>query len=135
MLGAIQGQFGLIWPCSYILYMKRFWPFQRLFKNQPIQLLWRTIQTSNLKTVDWFEVNQTFRFRLVLLSQGNHEKKPYEIPAQVLNRHQKQLFYSLLSIRPKYYESSNSEYSDSTSFINRLTPLIFFQGFEIFSRG
>ena len=35
-------------------------------------------------------------------------------------------FYSLFLIRPKYYESSKTEYSDSTSFINRLTPLIFF---------
>ena len=43
-----------------------------------------------------------------------------------LNRHQKKLFYSLFQTRPKYYESSKTEYSDSTSFINRLTPLIFF---------
>ena len=40
-----------------------------------------------------------------------------------LNRHQKKLFYSLFQTRPKYYESSKTEYSDSTSFINRLTPL------------
>ena len=42
---------------------------------------------------------------------------------------------SLLPFRPKYYESSKTEYSDSTSFINRLTPLIFFHCFEIFSRA
>merc|ERR1711954_635383 len=52
-----------------------------------------------------------------------------------LNRHQKKFFYSLLLIRQKYYESSKTKYSDSTSFINRLTPLIFFLGFKIFSRG
>ena len=44
-----------------------------------------------------------------------------------LNRHQKKLFYSLFQNRPKYYESSKTEYSDHPSFINRLTPLIFFQ--------
>ena len=52
-----------------------------------------------------------------------------------LNRHQKKLFYSLLLIRQKYYESSKTEYSDSTSFINRLTPLIFFLGFQNFFEG
>ena len=52
-----------------------------------------------------------------------------------LNRHQKKIFYSLLLNRQKCYESSKTEYSDSTSFINRLTPLIFFQDFKIFSRG
>ena len=49
-----------------------------------------------------------------------------------LNRHQKKLFYSLLLIRQKYYESSKTEYSDSTSFINRLTPLIFFRVSKFF---
>ena len=44
-----------------------------------------------------------------------------------LNRHQKKLFYSLFQNRPKYYESSKTEYSDHPSFMNRLTPLIFFQ--------
>ena len=44
-----------------------------------------------------------------------------------LNRHQKKLFYSLFQNRPKYYESSKTEYSDHPSFINRLTPLFFFQ--------
>ena len=39
---------------------------------------------------------------------------------------QKKLFYSLFQTRPKYYESSKTQYSDSTSFINRLTPLIYF---------
>merc|ERR1711942_587273 len=43
-----------------------------------------------------------------------------------LNRHQKKLFYSLFQNRPKYYESFKTEYSDHPSFINRLTPLIFF---------
>ena len=42
-----------------------------------------------------------------------------------LNRHQKKSFYSLLLIRPKYYESFKTEYSD---FINRLTPQTFFLG-------
>ena len=41
------------------------------------------------------------------------------------NRHQKKLFYSNFQPRPKYYESLKTEYSDSTSFINRLTPHIF----------
>ena len=45
-----------------------------------------------------------------------------------LNRHQKKLFYSLFQNRPKYYESSKTEYSDPPSFINRFTPLIFFSG-------
>ena len=49
-----------------------------------------------------------------------------------LNRHQKKLFYSLFPIRPKYYESSKTEYSDSTSFINRLTPLLFWGGLTFF---
>ena len=41
--------------------------------------------------------------------------------------------YSLFQTMPKYHESSKTEYSDSISFINRLTPLIFFGGgFEIF---
>ena len=45
-----------------------------------------------------------------------------------LNRHQKKLIYSLLLIRQKYYEFFKTEYSDSTFFINRLTPLFFFSG-------
>ena len=36
---------------------------------------------------------------------------------------------------PKYHESSKTEYSDSISFINRLTPLIFFGGFWNFLEG
>ena len=43
----------------------------------------------------------------------------------VLHWHQKKLFYSLFQSRQKYYESSKTEYLDSTSFINRLTPLNF----------
>ena len=42
-----------------------------------------------------------------------------------LNRHQKKLFYSLLLIRQKYYESSKTEYSDSPSFINRLSLFLY----------
>ena len=45
-----------------------------------------------------------------------------------LNIHQTKLFHSLFQTRPKYYESSKTEYSDSTSFINQLTPLIFILG-------
>ena len=52
-----------------------------------------------------------------------------------LNKHKKKLFYSLLLIRQKYYGSSKTEYSDSTSFINRLTPLIFFLGYWNFFEG
>ena len=44
----------------------------------------------------------------------------------------KKSFYSLFQPRPKYYESFKMEYSDSTSFINRLTPLIFFRVFTFF---
>ena len=39
----------------------------------------------------------------------------------------KKIFYSLFQNRPKYYESSKTEYSDSPSYINRFTPLIFFE--------
>ena len=51
-----------------------------------------------------------------------------------LNRNQKKLFYSFFQTRPKYYESSKTEYSDSSSFINQYTPLIFF-GFQKFFEG
>ena len=37
----------------------------------------------------------------------------------------KNLFYSLFSIWQKYYESSKTEYSDSTSFINRLSLFLY----------
>ena len=50
-----------------------------------------------------------------------------------LNRHKTKLFYSNVQTRPKCYESFKTEYSDSTSFINRLTPLIyFFRGSKFF---
>ena len=43
-----------------------------------------------------------------------------------LNGHQKKIFYLNFQTRPTYYESSKTEYSDSTSFIAKLTPIIFF---------
>ena len=58
-------------------------------------------------------------------SDSSQQKSRKCIFRPFLNRHQKKLFYSLLLIRQKYYESSKTEYSDSTSFINRLTTLIF----------
>jgi len=44
-------------------------------------------------------------------------------------------FNWLFQTRPKYYEFSKTEYSDSTSFINRCTPLIFFLGVWSFFEG
>ena len=43
--------------------------------------------------------------------------------------------YFINFFKPKYHESSKTEYSDSTSFINRLTPLIFFFRVLKFFRG
>ena len=43
----------------------------------------------------------------------------------------KKLFHSNFQTMPKFYESSKTKYSDSTFFINRLTPL-FFRVLEIF---
>ena len=68
-------------------------------------------------------------------SETSQQKSRKCVFRPFLNRHQKKLFYSLLLIRPKYYESSKTEYSDSTSFINRLTPLILFLGFWNFFEG
>merc|ERR1711954_427719 len=65
-------------------------------------------------------------------SDPSQQKSRKCVFRQFFNRHQKKLFYSLLLIRPKYYESSKTEYSDSTSFIIRLTPLIFWGGLKFF---
>ena len=67
--------------------------------------------------------------RLVNLKSRKGVFRPF------FNRNQKKLFYSNFQTRPKYYESSQTECSDSTSFINRLTPLFFrvlkfFQGLK-----
>ena len=59
-------------------------------------------------------------------SDPSQQKSRKCVFRRFLNRHQKKIFYSLFQSRQKYYESSKTEYSDSTSFINRLTPLKFF---------
>ena len=76
---------------------------------------------------------------IVLDHQPNFHKDPCkdarargEIFQPFLNWHQKKLFYSLLS---KYYESSETEYLDSTSFLNRWTPLISILGVWNFFEG
>jgi len=68
-------------------------------------------------------------------SDPSQQKSRKCVFRRFLNRHQKKLFYSLFQSRQKYYESSKTEYSDSTSFINRLTPLNFFLGSWNFFEG
>ena len=68
-------------------------------------------------------------------SETSQQKSRKCVFRPFLNRHQKKLFYSLLLIRQKYYESSKTELSDSPFFINRLTHLIFFRVSKKFSRG
>ena len=87
---------------------------------------------------------QTWHGHSLVISQDIEPYKDSDLSQQksrkcvfrrFLNRHQKKLFYSLFQNRQKYYESSKTEYSDSTSFINRLTPLNFFLGSWNFFEG
>ena len=56
---------------------------------------------------------------------------PYK-NSETSKKNQERVFSAIFELTQKkiilftFYESSKTEYSDSTSFINRLTPLIFF---------
>ena len=85
---------------------------------------------------DPFKEAKTLALAMPFKNSDTGQQKPRKyVFRPFINRHQKKLFYSLFSIRPKYYESSKTEYSDSISCINRLTPLIFSLGFWNFFRG
>ena len=64
-------------------------------------------------------------------SDASQQKSRKCVFRPFLNRHHKKVIVSLFQTRPKHYESSETEYSDSTSFINRLTTTGFHNYFSI----
>ena len=111
------------------------WQFRVVGKNacatysghiSVISIWIRGVEKQICKNFENWPTNHNFRspYKKIQKQVKKKSRKGFFWP--FLIRHQKKLCYSLFQTRPKYYESFKTEYSDSTSFINRLTPLIFF---------